>query len=144
MTKIKEWIWRYAPAEIFATIGAIFGAYLLYILTDNKFIAAYAGVVGENICYYEFILIRDFKKNKIKYEKFSLTNFLKIIHNLIVEFGFSEALDTLLVRPFCLYWFPVWISNYSIGIIIGKFAADIIFYIPTITAYELKKKYLKN
>lgn len=148
MKRIKEWLWRYAPAEIFATIGAIFGAGFLYLFTNNRIIAAYAGVIGENVGYYGFILIRDFKKNKTNYEKsgqkFGLIDFLKTIRDLFLEFGLSEALDSFLVRPFCLYWFPIWIPNFSIGIIVGKFVADIIFYIPTITVYELRKKHSKN
>jgi len=41
-----------------------------------------------------------------------------------------------------MYIFPILIQNYSIGIIVGKIVADVVFYIPTIIAYELRKKYV--
>jgi hypothetical protein len=148
MKKIKEWLWRYIPAEFFATVGAIGSAVLLYIITDNRLIAAYAGTIGENIGYYGFISISDLKNNKEKYhklgKKFGIIGYIKTVRDLVLEFGFSEALDSLLVRPFCMYWFPIWMPTYDIGIFTGKFIADVIFYIPTITAYELKKKYVKD
>jgi hypothetical protein len=42
-----------------------------------------------------------------------------------------------------MYIFPIIIGQFSIGILVGKIVADIIFYIPTIIAYELRKKHLK-
>lgn len=148
ITKVKEWLWRYVPAEIFATIGAISGASLSYLITHNRLIAAYLGAIGENIGYYGFISIRDLQKNKLKYQKlgkqFGFIAFLKTIRDLVLEFGFSEVLDSFVVRPLCMYWFPIWMPIYAIGIFTGKFVADVIFYIPTIMAYELKKKYVKD
>jgi hypothetical protein len=139
MKKIKEWIKRYVPAEIFATIGTILGAGFLYGITQNRIAAVYAGVIGENIGYYGFILICDLKKSKN-----GASSYLKTIRNLILEFGFPEMLDSFLVRPFCLYWFSLWMPNYTIGIFIGKIIADVVFYIPTIIAYELRKKYARD
>lgn len=148
MLKIKEWLWRYVPAEIFATLGAISGATLFYLLTKNRIISAYAGVMSENAGYYGFISILDFKKDKAKYEKFNrnfgISGYLKTLRNLVLEFGFSELLDSFIIRPFCMYWFPIWLPNYVMGIFIGELAANIIFYIPTIIAYELRKKYIKE
>ena len=148
MKKAKKWLRRYIPANISATIGAIFAAWLVYKLTKNQILAAYAGTIGDNIGYYGVIAIRDFKKNKAKYikngEKYGVIGYLKTVRNLIIEFGTAEALDSLIVRPLCLYWFPIWMPTYELGIIAGKYAADIIFYIPTIISYELRKKYLKD
>tara|TARA_Y100000034_G_scaffold128423_1_gene182962 strand:+ start:509 stop:637 length:129 start_codon:yes stop_codon:yes gene_type:complete len=42
-----------------------------------------------------------------------------------------------------MYLFPVIIGNFAIGLFVGKIVADIVFYIPTIVMYELKKKHLK-
>ena len=41
-----------------------------------------------------------------------------------------------------MYIFPIILGNFAVGIIAGKFAADIVFYIPVIIAYELRKKHL--
>ena len=136
--KIREWSKRYLPAEFFAIIGALLGAGGVFFFTGNRILSAYIGTMGENIGYYWFILIREHKVNS----KGKKQGMAKTIRNLLVEFGFSESLDSLVVRPFCLYIFPVLTNNYGIGIVVGKLAADMIFYISTITAYELRKKYL--
>lgn len=144
--KLREWGGRYLPAEVFATIGALLGAGVTYYLTDNRFFSAYVGTMGENIGYYGFIIIRDFvisfQNHKQNGVKFGFRSFVKNIRNLILEFGFSETLDSMIVRPFCMYVVPLFVGNYVIGVFIGKIIADIIFYIPTIIAYELKKEYL--
>jgi hypothetical protein len=76
--------------------------------------------------------------------KHGAKGFFKTVRNLVVEFGFSEVLDSLFVRPFCMYVFPLLVGNFFVGILVAKVAADIIFYIPTITAYELRKKHMKD
>ena len=145
--KLKEWLRRYLPAEIFATIGALIGAGLIFFLTKNRIISAYAGAIGENIGYYGFICIRehlnDLKDSQKNNKKHGIRGFFKTIRNLTAEFGFSEFLDSLVVRPFFMYFVPLIIGPFSVGIFIGKIVADVIFYIPTIIAYELRKKYLK-
>lgn len=62
----------------------------------------------------------------------------------MVEFGTAEYLDSFIVRPFAMYFFPKLLNNITLGLIAGKFAADGIFYIPTILSFELRKKYLKS
>lgn len=145
--KIKEWLWRYLPAEIFATTGIILITGTIYFFTGNRILAAYTGSIFENLGYYSFISLRELKRDKAKYKnsnkEFGIIIFFKTIRNLAAEFGPSEILDTLIIRPFCIYWLPILISNYIFGVMIGKFIADLIFYTITITFYEKRKKYLK-
>lgn len=144
--KIKEWVQRYLPAEIVATVGALTFASVSYNITGNGIISAYMGTIGENIGYYGYITLKDINHSKKHHEKnnkkYGIVSFLKNIRNLILEFGFSEFLDSFFVRPFCMYVFPIIIGNYITGIIIGKIVADIVFYVPTIIAYELRKKHI--
>lgn len=145
--KLNEWVKRYLPAEILATPGAIAGAGLIFFLTKNRILSVYAGIIGENIGFYGFLAIReslnDLKNSKNEGKKHGIIGFSKTIRNLIIEFGFSEFLDSLIIRPFCLYIFSLIIKQFSIGIFVGKIVADLIFYIPTIIAYELRKRHLE-
>ena len=59
---------------------------------------------------------------------------------VVIEFGPGEYLDTFIVRPFAMWFFPYIIGSLAIGIFLGKIVADIIFYIPTIIMYEIRKK----
>ncbi len=145
--KILEWIKRYIPAEIAATLGAIIGASSIFYLTRNRILSAYAGAIGDIIGFYIIILLRDIfksiikpKSNNKRYDKLSLA---KDVRNILIEFGPAEILDNLIIRPFFMYLFPLFFNNYAFGILFAKVSADIIFYLPTIFSYELRKKYLK-
>lgn len=146
--KIRDWSRRYLPAEIVCTITAMAVSYLTFFLTGNYLATAYAGALSEGISYYSYIIINDInqsrKKAASKRQRYTLKHFARNIRNLIVEFGFSEFMDTAFVRPFLMYILPVMLGNVAIGIFLGKIAADIIFYVPTIIAYELRKKHLKD
>ena len=145
--KILEWVKRYAPAEIFATLGAVIGANAVFLLTQNRVVSAYAGAMGDTICFYLVMLTRDIiagivqhKSNNKEYRASSLA---KDTRNILIEFGPAEILDTLIIRPFLMYFFSSALSSYAFGILLGKISADIVFYFPTIISYELRKKYLK-
>ena len=144
--KIKKWLKRYLPAEIFGTLSAIAGAGLAYSMTNNGIISAYAGTISENVGFYGYMLIKEVYDSKIHHKnnnrKYTFTSFLKNARNLILEFGLAEIFDSLLLRPFFMYLFPLIIGNFALGIFVGKIVADITFYIPAIIAYELRKKHL--
>jgi len=146
--KLKKWIKRYLPAEIVCTITAILSSSLAFALTGSHVITALAGTWGENLGYYGFMAIRDVmvsrRQHQAKKTKYGFRSFTKNIRNLVLEFGFAEALDSFLLRPFFMYIFLVILGNIPTGILLGKIAADITFYIPTIIAYELREKHLKD
>ncbi len=131
--KISTWIKRYLPAEILAVIGALLGGLIINVLFRNSVLTALGATWGENIGYYGIIILRDLKKQR---------HVFKVIRNLILEFGPAEYLDSFLIRPFMMYFFPRILNNLTLGLIAGKFAADFIFYIPTIISYELKNKFI--
>jgi hypothetical protein len=146
--KLKEWLKRYLPANIFATIMVLIVSWIIVLLTKNYILAAFIASIVETITYYSFILVRDViyarKLSISKNRKYTFVSFLKNVRNLFLEFGVGEVLDTFIVRPFFLYFTPRLVRNYTIGLIIGKYVSDLIFYIPTIISYELRKKHLKD
>lgn len=138
--KILQWIKRYGLAEILAVIGALVGAFVINFLFRKPVLTALGGTWGENLFYYGTIVSNDLYKLYQKHGRISFISFMKTVRNLVVEFGPGEYLDSLLVRPFAMYFFPKLLNSLPLGIIVGKFAADFIFYIPTIIAFELRKK----
>lgn len=144
MKKIKEWIARYLPAEIIATVTAILGGSITYMLTHNQIATAFAGVWAENVGFYGTIMIRDFLESfrshtsrNIKYGIGAVTKDLK---NILFEFGPSEILDSFVIRPYLMYVFPIMLKDISLGILVGKLAADSVFYVITILSRELTIK----
>lgn len=142
--KIKEWLWRYSPAEIVSLIGTMVSAWLVFQSTGNRIETAVAGTIGGNAGYFGTILLQDIIKTKkqlhLENRSYTFTTFLKNIRALFIEFGFAEVLDTFLIRPFLLYEMPIWLGNLTWGLVAAKFAADVTFYLPAILFYEWSKK----
>ena len=147
--KLLEWANRYVPAEIAAIITAIAGATIGFVLSHgNGVAAAFCGAMGENVGYYGVILFRDIRsssqKLKRKGKRYGKLALYKNIRNILVEFGPAEVLDSFVIRPFWMWVLPTLLNNFTLGIIVAKFAADITFYASAIMSYELRKKYLKD
>jgi hypothetical protein len=63
------------------------------------------------------------------------------VRNLAIEFGPAELLDSLLMRPIALTIGLTVMDSPILGALLGKLAADIVFYVPTIVSYELLNRY---
>ncbi|PIZ95892.1 MAG: hypothetical protein COX81_00140 [Candidatus Magasanikbacteria bacterium CG_4_10_14_0_2_um_filter_37_12] len=94
--------------------------------------------------FYSIIVYKDLKSRKIKDVGLSSLGFLKVLRNIIVEFGPAEYLDSFLLRPFYLTVFPYFISSYSLAILLASLTAEISYYIPTIISYEARKKIFRD
>ena len=70
--------------------------------------------------------------------------YFKDLRNLIIEFGPSEILDVLAVRPFFMYLMPKVMGEFVLGTFVGKMIADVVFFIPAVVMYEVRKKHLND
>jgi hypothetical protein len=120
---------------VLALIAAVIGAQIAFSASGNAAVAAIVGAWSETITYYVTMLLRDVHANPAQPLPITL-------RNLILEFGVAEALDTLLVRPALMYLATEAIGDLRIGVIVGKLASDVVFYIPAIAAFELRRRYL--
>lgn len=142
--KIREWVCRYGPSLVLAIAAAVIIAKLVYSIFGNLVVAALAATWADNIMFYGLIAYRDFKRRKKKDKEFTIVGVFKLMRNMIFEFSPAEYLDSFLLRPFYLSVFPYFIENYSLAIFLGSLAADISYFIPTILAYELRKKVFRD
>lgn len=146
--KVKEWIKRYLPAEIISIIVTLISSVLTYKLTKNNLTTALVGTWVGNIGYFGTILLNDiFQTNRdlaFKNKPYTFKTFGLNARALFVEFGIAEFFDSLFVRPTLMYYFPIWVNDIALGVVIAKFVADITFYVPAIIAYELSKKKLRS
>ncbi len=142
--KIKEWLWRYGPAEIISLPATLIPAHVVLQQSSSHLGAAIAGTWGGNIGYFGTILLCDIrssrKKNKAAGRHYGLAAFRRTVQLLLIEFGLAEILDSFLVRPALMYYLPRWSGDFSAGILIAKFAADLSFYLPAIFFYEWSRK----
>jgi len=145
--KIKEWLKRYWLAEIVCTTTAIVAASIAHYIYNEAVIAAFVGSLGEAIGFYSTVFIQNIQReNKIMKEEnasFSFQKIIKVISSLILEFGPARLIDGLLLRPFFMYIFPILLHDFTLGILLGKFAGDITFYLLVIASYEVQKRFKK-
>lgn len=132
--EIAFWLRRYAPAEVAATLGALLAAG-----TADRFggmgAGAVAGTVGETVAFYGFLFIRGLRCWPAR--PLTATAVVRTLHDLVLEFGPAEVLDTCLIRPLAMYVGIALIANVTSGTIAGKVAADLIFYSLAIVGYRL-------
>jgi hypothetical protein len=135
--RAREWLGRYAPAEAAATLGALFAAGLASHL-GGAAAAAFAGAVGEAVAFYAVVFIRDLRRRKR--QRPGARAGWRTLRDLLTEFGPAELLDTFAARPLAMYAAAVLAGNLVAGVIVGKIAADVVFYTLAIISYEARKK----
>src|SRR4051812_41928640 len=100
--KFKAWTKRFLLAEICGASLAIAASYFTIHFFHNAVIAAYAGAVGDTIGFYTPIFIQDtLALRKIlpaENKKFTWRSVLRLIRNMLLEFGPAEVLDSLFLR----------------------------------------------
>ncbi len=140
-TRIKNWVRRYLPAEIGGHLGLFAGAYLGQLATGSEIVAAFAATWGANAGYYGIMLVTEMRQ---QIENGRANPWGYCVRNLLLEFGVSEIMDSFLTRPALVYAGMQIFDSMFWGVLIGGIAADLLFYLPTVFAYELRKKYLSN
>ena len=147
-TKLFEWIKRYGLAEILSLFSTVLASWITFEYTQSQFKMAVVATWAGNISYFGTILIQDIFEAKAQLKsvgkQYTTETFYKNVRALFVEFGIAEVFDAFLIRPTLLYYFPLWLGNLSLGVVVAKFTADITFYVPAIISYELSKKKLRN
>lgn len=143
----REWLRRYIPAEIIATVFALVSAWTVYAHTHSFVAATAAGWVGEGIGFYGYFVALELAQNSRAYSGHSLFRRIWLAVtvasvNLFVEFLPAELLDNFIIRPYLMYLVPQHIHPYPVGFLVGKFSADILFYALAIVGYEARKRWL--
>jgi hypothetical protein len=132
--KLREWLGRYGLAECVGVACALLASFIARRVSGNAVAAAYAGAWGETVGYAGTIVVRDFlAETRTRGRKSS-----RIVADLAAEFGPSGILDTMLVRPLAMGLGAKWFGSPR-GLIVGKLAADVLFYIPVVFMYERRK-----
>jgi hypothetical protein len=141
--KLIEWLRRYLPLEIAATAFALLGGLGAATLTANGAIIAYAATWFENVGFYGVALWREVRGrlNGAPLTVAAVTPTLAPSGRaLLLEFGPAEVLDSFVIRPACMYALPKLTGSLTLGLIFGKFMADLAFYGLAIVAYEWLKR----
>ncbi len=141
-SNFKEWFDRYKYSELAATSTVLIVSQVSRFFSELT--TAYIVTIAEYIAFHSVMIYRSYKtkaaQKKANNQKVTFKEILILIRNLFLEFGYPAVLDFFFIRPFCMYWMPIWIGNDFVGIILGKITADCFFYFLSIVNYEWIKK----
>jgi len=118
------------------------GSTLVRHATHNAVATAYAGAWGESLGYSAVIIGRDFvsgvHKAHAMHRSFGLRGAGGVAAGLLAEFGPAGVLDTFVIRPLAMGIGQRFLGP-QLGLLAGKLAADVLFYIPVILIYERRR-----
>ncbi len=137
--RMRAWLARYDPAEVGDLLGTLAGAALAAPFFGEVG-AAYGGAVGSFIGFYGLVALRDIRAMPVRRPRLAVA--LLTVRNLAVEFGPSEVADTLLVRPAMMYAGARLADDALIGLLLGKVAADLVFYGIAAIGYQFRRAVL--
>jgi hypothetical protein len=116
-------------------------------MTSSAVAAAYAGAWGESIGYSTVIIGRDFlaeaRASRAMGRSIGVRGVGDVVTGLLAEFGPAGLLDTLVIRPFSM-GLGARLFGPQLGLLAGKLAADVLFYVPVIFMYERKKRWRRR
>lgn len=137
--KLRHWIRRYGPSEVFGTVAAVGVAGIVKQATGSTVAAAYLGTIAEIVVFYGIMFLRESIREAHQAGRRGRTygnaDLLALLRNLGLEFGVAELLDTGLVRPLCIGLGLQFIGG-TLGALAGKLIADLVFYGPVLAMYE--------
>jgi len=137
--RLRRWVVRYGPSELLGTIVTVGAATSMFALTGSTVAAAFAGTLAEVVVYYGVMILRETIREAYeagrRHAPYGTVQVIGVIRNVVMEFGIAEALDSGVIRPFCLSMGLTLVGGQA-GVLVGKLAADLVFYGPVLAAYE--------
>lgn len=146
--RVAQWLARYLPLEVLGTVAAIAGSWAAYEASGSIVVAAIAGTVAEGVGYYALVVVRGIRGHlastrvgrvRRRGGRAALAIGLTL-RGMLAEFGPAEVLDTFLVRPALLVAAAAWLGPNPTGWLVGKLAADVVFYAVAIVSFELGRR----
>ena len=126
--RARAWLRRYLPAEVAGTSAALAAAAVA--AAHGVETAVIAAAWAETAGFYAFVTARELRGRRVG----------NAVRNVVSEFGVAEAVDTLFARPLLMYAFVAPLGSLVAGVVVGKLAADLVFYGLAIPAYELRER----
>ena len=141
--KLAQWVARYGPPEVVGTVAAVAGSVIIYKLDGHEIAAAYGGAMGENVGFYGTLLLREFFRNRraarAAGKRYRRADFVRSAAAILFEFGPAELLDSFIVRPLLMGVASHHFGQVK-GVVLGKLASDVTFYLPVIASYEIRQR----
>jgi hypothetical protein len=133
---------------VLGTIAAVAGSWAAYEASGSIVVAAVAGTITEGVGYYALVVVRGIRGHLgslrvTRVRRRSGRGALAIaltLRGMAAEFGPAEVLDTVVVRPALLIVAAAWLGPDPTAWLVGKLAADVVFYVVAIASFELGRR----
>lgn len=146
--RVTGWVVRYLPLEVLGTITALAAAWAAFEASGSLAVAAIAGALGESVGYYALVVVRAARGHaasarvralRAPARRVGATAWLTV-RSVAAEFGPAELLDTFLVRPALLWAASALWGGTLAAWLVGKLAADAVFYAVAISSFEVGRR----
>ena len=137
--RLWRWIGRYGPSELLGTVASVGAAVSVQEVTGSLAAAAYVGSLVEAVVFYGIMFLRESLREAhlagSRGRPFGGADLLPVARSMLLEFGAAEALDVTFSRPLCMALGLELVGGHA-GALLGKLAADLLFYGPVLAIYE--------
>ena len=131
--RVKFWIRRYGPPEIVGTVTMVLAANITASLTSSTVVIALSALLAGAIGFYAVMGMTVYREQWVIWGRDVRPRLSTVVHRstlcLLAEFGATEFVDLLLLRPVLLFGGILLIGDTTGGLVAGKIAADVIFYV---------------
>lgn len=131
---------RYLPAEVVGTLALLGAGLAADQLGEPDPVIALSALVGESLGFYGVLAVTVYREQWTLWGTDVRPRTRTIIRRtgllLAAEFGPTEVLDSLIVRP-ALLLAGVWLIGPVWGILAGKVVADLLFYAIAALAFTV-------
>jgi hypothetical protein len=130
----RFWLRRYLPAEVASVAGLLLCARLAATFSWSAPTLAVLATIVSGIGFYGVLALRVHTEQRRAGAARPRRRTLVL---LAAEFGPSELLDSLLVRPTAIWLALAVIPPDGVALIVGKVAADLVFYAAAAAAFAI-------
>lgn len=144
--KLKEWLGRYLPAEIFSYVLILISFWVVYLATKDDYLTAVIGTWVGFIGYYGLLTSRTIYASKVQIEEngrnYVTKDFKADLRNLLIEFGPATIIRFVIVTtPIIMAFFVSIFNDPGYGQLATTLLADyIVFYAIVIPSWEFVKR----
>lgn len=129
---VVSWTAHYLPAELIGIAAMLLAGLGVSLMTDSPVLIAIAAQLGWAVGSQSALTITRFAEQS-RGEASAAARMREAARGVAAEFGFAERLDAFVIRPTAMI-LGVWLLGALWGLIVGKLAADAIFYAVTARA----------
>ena len=137
----RFWVRRYGPAEVACLVTMLAAGALAARLTTSPPLLAASAIAGATVGFYGVLVVvvgREQRRVVTRDQpRYAVRLAARTVLLLAAEFGAAELLDTFLWRPVLMMSAVVLLGEPLWGLLAGKTAADILFYVVSAVGYRV-------